>query len=109
MGGLTIPANGVCCCRSCNSKKGANLSGEYLVAGLKRLIQHGEDISWIAGIERFKEEVELRQPTKIELYYIEKMLQDGLEPSEISQLLGIDINTIEDIMAQSSLSAGQEL
>jgi len=95
-GGLTISANGVCCCRSCNSKKGANLNSGHLITGLARLIQHGEDISWIARVDRFKEEMELKQPAEIELYYIEKMLRDGLEPFEISQLLKVDIEIVNN-------------
>lgn len=46
-GGLTIPANGVCCCPPCNRKKWYNLNTWYVVKGLQRLILHGEDISWI--------------------------------------------------------------
>ena len=49
-GGLSIPCNGVCCCRSCNSSKRNKLDDRWIIKGLQRLIQHGESLEWISGI-----------------------------------------------------------
>ena len=93
-GGKTIKANGVACCSKCNHKKKGSLIEEFLVKGLVHLAKMGEDISWVDALYTKK----LKEPTEIEIYYIEKMVQDGLEPSEISQLLGIDVDTIKEII-----------
>ena len=49
-GGFHITANAVCCCRVCNSQEGRKLDEYWIIKGLQRLIQHGEDISWIGTI-----------------------------------------------------------
>ena len=64
-GGPTFISNGVCCCRSCNSSKHTSLDEKWIVKGLARLIQHGEDISWIANIR--KETVVLESTHRIML------------------------------------------
>lgn len=94
-GGKTIKSNGVACCSKCNCKKKGFLVEEFLVKGLVHLAKMGENINWVDTLYAKK----LKEPTEIEIYYIRKMAQDGLEPLEISQLLGIDVDTIKDIMA----------
>ncbi|KKN19268.1 hypothetical protein LCGC14_0947330 [marine sediment metagenome] len=49
-GGFHITANAVCCCRICNSQKSKKLDDYWIIKGLQRLIQHGEDVSWIGTI-----------------------------------------------------------
>ncbi len=94
-GGKTIKSNGVACCSKCNHKKRDSMNENYLVKGLVHLARAGEDISWIDTLYLRK----LEEPTEIEIYYIQRMLQDGLAPLEISKFLSINIDIITMTMA----------
>ena len=82
-GGLTIPANGVCCCVTCNSKKGAKLDESWIVHGLQRLIQHGENIDWIASIRYDDTEIDPKQRA------ISILLDGDLDTQEIIDAMGL--------------------
>ncbi len=45
-GGLAISSNGVCVCRSCNTKKAHHL-GDFLPRAIFWLMEKGEDIEWM--------------------------------------------------------------
>lgn len=80
-GGLSISANGVCCCRSCNSSKSTKLDEKWIIKGLQRLIQHGEDLGWLAGIRREQERAETLEEAKTIL------TKAGYSSSEVNEIL----------------------
>ena len=87
-GGLTIPANGVCCCKSCNSKKGTKLDESWIVKGLQRLIQHGENVNWIANIRHNNVEIEPKQQA------VSILLNSGFNTQEIIESTGLTYNEV---------------
>lgn len=93
-GGLTIPANGVCCCKSCNSKKYNKLDERWIVKGLQRLIQHGEDISWIGSLRHGEEPIEYRA--------IPILLDAGFNIFEVIELTGLSYQEVTQYVNQSS-------
>lgn len=88
-GGITSTANGVCCCPKCNYSKHAKLDEVWIVKGLQRLIQHGEDVSWIGGI-RYEPIAPIYQ------FAIDRLYGDGLSVAEISCILQIDVDVIQE-------------
>lgn len=96
-GGLTIPANGVCCCLPCNLTKSASLSERWIITGLKRLILHGENIDWVAaiGIEPLvmpKEDEVLNRKINAANILLDV---DTFTYTEISEMLDLDIRIVE--------------
>jgi len=91
-GGLTIPANGVCCCKSCNSKKSNKLDEMWIVRGLQRLIQHGEDINWIGGIRPDESDPRYRA--------IPILLSNGISIFEIMELTGLSHKEVTEFISE---------
>ena len=50
-GGRSIVANGVCCCKKCNYKKGDKLEINMITRGIFWLLQCGEDMSWVDKVK----------------------------------------------------------
>lgn len=93
-GGKTIRANGVACCLKCNRKKSNSITGDYLVKGLAYLTKIGEDIKWIDTSYA----IQSRQPNEVDIDYIYKMLSDGLDSIEISQLLNLNVESVQEFI-----------
>ena len=89
-GGVHSRANGVCCCPTCNYKKGKKLDEQWIIKGLQRLIQHGEDVNWVRGI-RYEEvepveRVEVEEKFDVRQYAMNMLRKGGLSSTEIREL-----------------------
>lgn len=86
-GGLTITANGVCCCPPCNYSKHAKLDEKWIIKGLARLIQHGEDINWIGNL----------RPNELSVIYrfITVLLDHDFTISDIANVTGLSYEEVE--------------
>ena len=91
-GGRTSTTNGVCCCLKCNRSKHTSLEEKWIVKGLARLIQHGEDISWVGRI-RYEPVVPSYQ------YAIELLYNGDLSTVEIAQILKLDVETVKECLS----------
>lgn len=92
-GGLTITANGVCCCPPCNYTKHAKLDEKWIVSGLARLIQHGEDVSWIGNLRPEESDIRYRA--------IPLLLDSGFSIPEIIELTGLPHKEVEKYVGQT--------
>ena len=90
-GGLTITANGVCCCPKCNMSKHTSLAEKWIVKGLARLIQHGEDVSWVGAIREAEE-------PNILAYAAELLLDAGATHDETAYILNLSVNELKEIV-----------
>ncbi len=91
-GGPTLTSNGVCCCPKCNSSKRTSLDEKWIVKGLARLIQHGEDISWIGDIR--KETIEL-EPTH---HAVLTLYEHDFSITEIATILDLTHERVLEIL-----------
>jgi len=90
-GGPTYTCNGVCCCIKCNRSKHTSLDEKWLVTGLAKLIQHGEDISWVASLHEYIISDEMLEAARI-------LLQCHISRSEIISILEIDDGALNKII-----------
>lgn len=90
-GGLTMTNNGVCCCLKCNHSKYNSLGEKWIIKGLARLVQHGEDIDWVGGIREAKKD-------NILAYAAELLLNAGATLAETSYILNLNVNELKEIL-----------
>lgn len=88
-GGITSTVNGVCCCPKCNKTKHTSLEERWIIKGLARLFQHGEDISWVGGIR-------YEPITPPHQYAVELLYDGGIGIIEIGTILKLDINVVKE-------------
>ncbi len=98
-GGITSTANGVCCCKHCNSVKHISLDEGWdegwIVKGLSRLILHGEDISWM-GVIKY-EPVDPKHSHTINL-----LSENGYDVDEIANVLDLDTTIVEKVLGMKN-------
>lgn len=70
-GGLTITANGVVACNSCNASKYNSIDTLWLLLAFQHLYNTGENLSWVRDIEQ--------EPVRKQVLWILSQLKRGID------------------------------